>query len=153
MAGVEIQSERIDDIPLLIHQQERMGIPEVVNSVGTIHGNRQGLSMGRLISVWVSYILSEADHRMSEVETWVAERMECLSALLLEPVREKDFTDDRLADVLCWLSDDGHWAEVERQGTTTSELYAATNQTECGTGFSSNAVTYILARRSDTKFA
>jgi transposase len=124
MAEVEIQTERIDDIPLLIHQQERMGIPEVVNNVGTIHGNRHGLSMGRLISVWVSYILSEADHRMSEVETWATERMECLSALLPEPVREKDFTDDRLADVLYWLSDDGHWAEVERQlGTCLIRVY------------------------------
>lgn len=115
MAGVEIRTERIDDIPLLIHQQERMGIAEVVDNVSTMHGNRQGLSLGWLLTAWVSYVLSEADHRMSEVETWAAERMECLSALLPDAVCEKDFTDDRLAAVLRWLSDDARWAELERQ--------------------------------------
>ena len=28
MAEIEIHTERIDDIPLLVHQQHRMGIPE-----------------------------------------------------------------------------------------------------------------------------
>jgi transposase len=124
MVEVEIRTERIDDIPLLIAQQERMGIAEIVDNVSTIHGNRKGLSLGRLLSVWISYILSEADHRMSEVETWAAERMECLSALLPDAVCEKDFTDDRLADALRRLSDDERWTEIERQlGTRLVRVY------------------------------
>ena len=42
---------------------------------------------------------------MSEVEPWAEDHLQTLQALLPEPVR-KDFTDDRLADVLRYLSDD-----------------------------------------------
>lgn len=113
MAEVEIRSERIDDVPLLVHQQRRMGIPEVLDEVIRPHGNRQGLSIGWLTTAWLSYILSQADHRMSEVEPWAEAQLETLTALLPEPVRVKDFTDDRLADVLRTLSDDETWEEVE----------------------------------------
>ncbi len=115
MAEVKIETERIDDVPLLMHQQQKMGIPEVLNQVIQPHGNRQGLSVGWLTTAWLSYILSEADHRMSEVEPWAEDQIQTLSALLPEPVRAKDFTDDRLADVLRWLGDDEAWEEVETQ--------------------------------------
>ena len=115
MAEIEIRTERIDDIPLLIHQQQRMGIPEVLDNVIHPHGNRQGLSVGWSTAAWVSYILSEADHRMSAVEPWAADGSESLSALIPGLPSEKDFTDDRLADILRWLSDDGVWQEIEGQ--------------------------------------
>ncbi|MGQ9660622.1 MAG: hypothetical protein ACUVT0_11225 [Thermochromatium sp.] len=82
MAEIEIHTERIDDIPLLMHQQHRMGIPEVLDAVIQPHGNREGLSIGWLTTTWLAFILSQADHRLSEVEPWAAERMETLSALL-----------------------------------------------------------------------
>ena len=113
MAEVEIQTERVDDIPLLIRQQEQMGIPDVLNEVIRPHGNRKGLSVGWLVAAWLSSMLSEADHRMSEVEPWAEQHMQTLQALLPEPVQVKDFTDDRLADVLRALSDDETWAEIE----------------------------------------
>ena len=114
MAEVEIRTERIDDVPLLVHQQRKMGIPEVLDEVIHPHGNREGLSVGWLTTTWLSYILSEADHRMSEVEPWAEKRIETLSALLPESVRVKDFTHDRLADVLRWLSDDEVSEALER---------------------------------------
>jgi len=115
MAEVEIHTERIDDVPLLMHQQREMGIPEVLDEVIHPHGNWEGLSVGWLTTTWLSYILSQADHRMSEVEPWAEQQFETLSALLPEPVRVKDFTDDRLAGVLRWLSDDGMWEAIETQ--------------------------------------
>lgn len=115
MAEVDIYTERIDDIPLLVHQQKRMGIPEVLDGVIQPHGNRKGLSVGWLTTIWLSYILSEADHRMSEVESWAGIQIETLSALLSQSVRVKDFTDDRLADVLRSLSDDDVWEGVEER--------------------------------------
>jgi len=113
MAEVEIRTERIDDLPLLIHQQGKMGIPEVLNEVIVSHGNHQGLSVGWLTASWLSYILSQADHRMSEVLPWAEDQILTLKALLPEPVEVKDFTDDRLADVLRYLSDDQVWQDVE----------------------------------------
>jgi transposase len=115
MAEVEIRNERVDDVPLLIYQQRKMGIPDVLNGVIHPHGNREGLSVGWLTTTWLSYILSEADHRMSEVEPWAEAQLQTLQALLPEEVGVKDFTDDRLADVLRYLSDDKTWEEVETQ--------------------------------------
>ena len=113
MAEVEIHTERVDDLPLLIHQQQQMGLPEVLNEAIHPHGNRKGLSVGWLTTVWLSYILSEGDHRMSQVEPWAEQHEHTLQALLPEPVGGKDFTDDRLADVLRYLSDDETWEQVE----------------------------------------
>jgi len=112
---IQVHTERVDDIPLLIHQQQKMGIPDVLNEVIQPHGNRKGLSVGWLTTAWLSFILSEADHRMSEVEPWAEDHLQTLQALLPEPVRVKDFTDDRLADVLRVLSEDETWEEVESQ--------------------------------------
>jgi len=92
-----------------------MGIPDVLNEVIQPHGNRKGLSVGWLTTAWLSFILSEADHRMSEVEPWAEDHLQTLQVLLPEPVRIKDFTDDQLADVLRVLSEDGTWEEVESQ--------------------------------------
>jgi transposase len=92
-----------------------MGIPEILDSVIEPHGNWQGLSVGSMITGWVSYILSEADHRMSEVEPWATQRLKSLSAVLSPTVRGKDFADDRLASGLRYLSDDDMWEAVERE--------------------------------------
>ena len=113
MTEVKIDTEQVDDVPLLIRQQEAMGIPQILDEVIRPHGNRQGLSVGWLTTSWLAYILSEADHRMSEVEPWVADRQKTLSMLLSQTLEEKDFTDDRLADILHYLSDDDVWQEVE----------------------------------------
>lgn len=115
MAEIEIYTERVADVPLLVHQQCRMGIPAVLDEVIHPHGNRQGLSIGWLTTLWQGFILSESDHRMSEMETWAAQQMELLSRLSPQPVTEKDFADDRLADVLRYLGQDAVWEEVEKR--------------------------------------
>ena len=43
-----VTNERVDDIPLLIAQQQRMGIPEILDKHFPTHGNWQGLSLGVL---------------------------------------------------------------------------------------------------------
>ena len=111
----QIHTERIDDVPLLLSQQQRMGIPQILNKIIQPHGNRQGLSVGWLTTTWLSYIVSAGDHRMVEVEPWVAAQQETLSGLIPESMGLKDFTDDRLADVLGVLSQDALWEEVEVQ--------------------------------------
>jgi transposase len=73
-----------------------MGIRAVIDDVIEAHGHRQGLSHGWLATVWLSYILSEADHRMNRVEPWAEGRVASLRALVPGDVMVKDFTDDRL---------------------------------------------------------
>jgi transposase len=115
MAEVEIQTERIDDLPFLVAQQERMGIPEIIDGVIEPHGNRQGLSVGWTVVGWLSFILSESDHRLSFVEPWAASHLRSLQTLLPDGVAVSDFTDDRLGDVLRYLSDDEVWGQIEQR--------------------------------------
>lgn len=111
---VRIETERIDDIPLLVQQQAAMGIPTIIDEVIRSHGNRQGLSVGWTVAGWLSYILSEGDHRMSYVEPWAERRLETLKGVLPGEVTARAFSDDRLGDVLCELSDDARWAAIEQ---------------------------------------
>jgi len=113
MTEITIHTERVDDIPLLFGFLQQMGIQETLDKFVESHGNRSGLSVGWLITAWLSYIVSESDHRMIHVESWAEKHMETLSALIPQAVDVKDFTDDRLADVLQWLSKDNTWEEVE----------------------------------------
>jgi len=117
MAEVKVYTETVDDIPLLFGFIQQMDIQRILDNVVNTHGNRQGLSVGWLTTAWLSYIVSESDHRMMEVESWAEKHLETLSALVPEngTVSIKDFTDDRLSDVLKYLSNDMFWEEVENQ--------------------------------------
>jgi transposase len=115
MTEAEIQTTRVDDVPLLVWQQRVMGIPQIIDEIVQPHGNRQGLSVGWTVVGWLSYILSQADHRMSYVESWAEEQLTVLQKLIPEAVSVQDFTDDRLGDVLTYLSDDASWAAIETE--------------------------------------
>jgi len=108
--------ERIDDLPLLIALQQKLGLAEIIDSVIPRHGLHQGLSIGQLVLGYNTYILSEADHRKVAVEVWAKQHQVILSDLLGCPLRRTDFTDDRLSHVLKYLSDDtSYTANTERK--------------------------------------
>lgn len=113
METLDIGNERIDDIPVLLYQLQKMGIQRVVDEHIPRHGNWQGLSKGWITVIWLSYILSEADHRMVVVRDWVASKERLLCELCGCEVSALDFTDDRLAAVLEALSRDAWWAAIE----------------------------------------
>ena len=108
-----ITTERVDDIPLLLAQMSRMGLAEVLDAPFPTHGNWQGLSLGRVTTIWLSSILSRGDHRLVHVEPWVAQRHMTLSQIMGEAVRASAFSDDRLELVLRLLSDDTGWMSFE----------------------------------------
>jgi transposase len=112
----EIQSittERIDDIPLLLTQMQRMGLPTLLDAHFPMHGNWQGLSPGWVTTIWLSSILSRGDHRLVHVEPWVGNRLWTLRTTTGQDVQRLDFTDDRLESVLRRLDDDTRWATFE----------------------------------------
>jgi transposase len=115
MTEVAIQTERVDDIPLLIKQQEEIGIAEVMDGIISRHGNRGGLSLGWMTAGWLAYVLSQSDHRLSYVEGWAAERLNTLNGILPGVVVTQDFSDDRLGDALGRLSDDKVWQQIEAE--------------------------------------
>src|SRR5438128_2615795 len=108
-----IITERVDDIPLLLEQMQRMGLPTLFDDHFPIHGNWHGLSVGWVSTIWLSSILSRGDHRLVHVEPWVAQRLWTLGATTGQAVKRVDFTDDRLESVLRHLSDDTRWAAFE----------------------------------------
>jgi len=109
-----VRTERVDDIPLLLAQMRKMRLVEVIDEHFKAHGNWRGLSIGEVTSGWLSYVLSEGDHRMNHVEEWAKRISMTLSAGLVTEVRALDFSDDRLAAVLDNFSQDEDWENFER---------------------------------------
>lgn len=105
--------ERIDDLPLLLAPIERMGIRELLDRHCPVHGNWLGLSLGWTATLWLTYLLSEGDHRLNQVEPWVVAHLTTLQQCTGRCIDRLDLTDDRLAAVLRALADDYHWAAVE----------------------------------------
>jgi transposase len=105
--------ERVDDIPLLLEQMQRMGLPTLLDIHFPTHGNWTGLSLGWVSTIWLSSMLSRGDHRMVHVEPWVAKRLWTLGVTTGQAVKRVDFTDDRLEIVLRRLSEDLRWAAFE----------------------------------------
>src|SRR5712691_123268 len=108
-----IITERVDDIPLLLEQMQRMSLPTLLDTHFPSHGNWTGLSLGWVSTIWLSSILSRGDHRMVHVEPWVAKRLWTLGVTTGQAVTRVDFTDDRLEIVLRRLSDDARWSAFE----------------------------------------
>jgi transposase len=108
-----IITERVDDIPLLLEQMQRMSLPTLLDTHFPSHGNWTGLSLGWVSTIWLSSILSRGDHRMVHVEPWVAKRLWTLGVTTGQAVTRVDFTDDRLEIVLRRLSHDERWGAFE----------------------------------------
>jgi transposase len=117
MSRPTVTSERIDDIPLLIYWLRRMHIDTIIDAIlGPPHGNWQGLSYGQLALVFIAYILTECNHFLSPVQDWVRDHRLCLSRALGCPVRDTDFTDDRLGILLDHLGESEEiGAQIEAQ--------------------------------------
>lgn len=107
-------SERVDDIPVLLAQMIKMGLPQLLDEQFPGHGNWQGLSLGWTTTVWLSHILSEGDHRLNQVEAWAEQRLASLSRCIGQEVTALNWSDDRLARILTLLSDDEGWVNFER---------------------------------------
>lgn len=112
---LSIETERMDDVPLLLTHMQRMGLADLLDKHLPTHGLRQGLSVGQLSIVWLAHILSQADHRMNRVQAWGSRRLSTLRGCGLESLSIQDLTDDRLADVLRVLSRDDSFRAFEQE--------------------------------------
>jgi transposase len=110
---LDLTHERVDDVPLLLGFLIKLRIPQTIDRHLRPHPLHQGLSNGWLITVWIAYILSQADHRKSHVQVWVERLKQTLEALIGQPIRPVEFGDDRLTLVLKRLSDPAVWQESE----------------------------------------
>lgn len=102
-----ISHEPVDDVVVIIAWLLNMHIDKLIDKVlPEPHGNWQGLSYGQVAVIWLSFILSQADHRMCPVEEWVQKRAVILRRCTGWEVTPSDLTDDRLEIVLDRLGDE-----------------------------------------------
>ena len=107
--------ERVDDIPLLLGLERRLGLPGLLDRCLGNHGLHRGLSNGVLATTWMAFIGSEADHRKSTVQDWAERHHQTLERLLGQPIRSVEFTDDRLGIILRRLSRTAEWEALEEE--------------------------------------
>src|SRR5574342_61524 len=96
----QLTHELVNDVPVLMHfLREVLALDRSLDGLWPRHGNWQGLSPGQVLVTWLAHILSEGDHRMSQVQDWANTLLHTLATLLGQPVRATDLTDDRLGEV------------------------------------------------------
>ena len=108
-----ITTEQINDMPLLLGILEEMGVQRVIDAQIRPHGNWAGISVGTAVSVWLTHLLMERDHRVVSVREWATDRQQTLTDLLGQRLRATDLSDDRLANVLTMLSDPADQAAMD----------------------------------------
>jgi transposase len=111
---INIQSERIDDIVLLLNVMMQMELPQLLNEHLPRHWKQQGLDWGWVIVIWLSYIISEGDHRKVVVREWVEQRRQMIEQVCGIKIGESDFSDDRLSIALKHLSKELNWERIEQ---------------------------------------
>jgi len=94
-----------------------MKVQATIDQVIQPHGNWQGLSVGWVVTIWLMHILTQHTHQMDRVQAWVGKHLTVLQKLTGQPVTELDFTDDRLALCLRYLSPAAQWAQLESRLT------------------------------------
>jgi transposase len=113
--NLQVTTEQLDDIPVLLAQGKKIGIPELLDQQFLSHGNWQGTSFGWTTMVWLGHILSEGDHRVNQVESWVEKRPHLLEISTGQNVRASEWSDDRLGIVLDELADAEKWKAFETE--------------------------------------
>lgn len=95
--------------------------------------------------MWLTHILSQADHRLSHVQPWAQKRLHTLQSCIPQPIRPLDFSDDRLAAVLRALSADERWrafeGDLNRQLLRVYDLHPKTVRVDTTTAKGYRAVT------------
>jgi transposase len=113
-----VRHEPVDDVPVIIAWLLAMHVPTLIDALlPRPHGSWQGLSYGQVVVIWLAYMLTQCDHRMSPVEEWVDQRREVLRGSTTWTLSRRDLTDDRLEHVLDLLGDEEArpWEALDRE--------------------------------------
>src|SRR5215211_7994339 len=96
-----LRVETVGDLPVIWATLQRLDLPATLDRHFPAPLHWKGpLTPGEVLAVWLLFVVSQGDHCLSHVETWVAQHHGVLSALLGKTVLPFHFHDDRLAD---WL--------------------------------------------------
>lgn len=110
---LNVINERVDDVPLIIEICKQLKLDHIVEKHLGTHGLQQGMGNGDLTIGWLSYMISQADHRMNAVRDWANKMPLVLSSLLGTSIRDVEFSDDRLCNLLDRFANDSAWEALE----------------------------------------
>ena len=100
---------RIDDLPLVLGMLMQMSIPHYYDHEIGDHGLHQGLSGGWMMTIWLAFILTQADHTKYKVEDWVARHQLVIEKLTGQPIVAQQFNDNKLSSLLSRLCCTKRW--------------------------------------------
>ena len=96
-----VTTYRVDDLLLLYTLIQTVGIGKAVNKYIQVHGNWEGALPGDILELWLCYILSACDHRLSGAEDWATDNIDLLRFLSGNmKLSSQDFSDDKLGKLL-----------------------------------------------------
>src|ERR1019366_7290631 len=107
--------EVVADLPVLWATLQRLDLPAILDRHFPAPLHWKGpLTPGEVLAVWLLFVVTEGDHCLNHVESWVEQHQGPLSALLGKVVLPVHFHDDRLADWLTRLGAGASFGAVER---------------------------------------
>jgi transposase len=110
-----VETERIDDLPVLIEWLKQMKVDAIIDDHTHAHGLWGGISKGVLGMTWIAHIIMTGDHRKVRLNEMLQGRRHSLGVLLGGEMRASEFNDDRLGRLLTDLGS-GETAEaIERE--------------------------------------
>jgi transposase len=110
-----LRVEVVADLPVLWATLGRLDLPGILDRHFPAPLHWKGpLTPGEVLAVWLLFVVSQGDHCLNHVETWVEQHQGTLSALLGKAVLPVHFHDDRLADWLTRLGVGASFSAVER---------------------------------------
>jgi transposase len=111
-----LRVEVVADLPVLWAALERLDLAATVDRHFATPLHWKGpLTPGEVLAVWLLFVLSQGDHCLNHVESWVAQHHGTLSALLGKEVLPVAVHDDRLADWLSRLGSSDTFSVLERE--------------------------------------
>src|SRR4051812_23330641 len=113
-----LRVEVVADLPVLWATLQRLDLQALLDRHFPAPRHWKGpLTPGEVLAVWLLFVVSQGDHCLNHVETFVAQHQGTLSALPGKTVLPVPFHDDRLADWLNRLSDSAAFTALERDLT------------------------------------
>lgn len=128
---MHVKQEDLGDLPLLGHLIKQSPLISCLDTHFPVHGNWRAPSVGKLVTGWLLYIISECDHRLSPVEDWSKRHLNVLRHILECPdLGGSAFQDDRLGKLLEYFSlDDRYLAFQSDYNSRLLRLYGLEQET------------------------
>jgi transposase len=110
-----VETERIDDLPVLIEWLKQMKVDDIIDDHTQAHGLWGGISKGLLGLTWIAHMIMTGDHRKVRLNEMLQRNRRSLGAMLGCEMRASEFNDDRLGRLLKDLGRGETAEDIERE--------------------------------------